>query len=216
MIYILVFLPTVNKYYIYEGDVPADFPLSDAIAVDTESMGLVNRRDRLCLVQLSTGDGTAHLVRFNGTDYSAPRLKSLIVDPAVIKIFHFARFDIAILRHYLGVLTENCYCTKIASRLVRTYTDHHSLKELCSDLLGVRLNKGKQSSDWGSASLTREQMSYAASDVLYLHAIKEALDVMLKREKRIELAQACFQFLPYRAELDLLGWENQDIFSHKI
>nr|WP_185147406.1 ribonuclease D [Neorickettsia findlayensis] len=206
----------MNKYYIYEGDVPADFAASGAIAIDTESMGLVNRRDRLCLVQLSTGDGTAHLVRFNGTDYSAPRLKGLITDPAVVKIFHFARFDIAILRHYLGVLTNNCYCTKIASRLVRTYTDHHSLKELCSDLLGVKLNKGKQSSDWGSTSLTREQMSYAASDVLYLHAIKEALDVMLKREKRVELAQACFQFLPYRAELDLLGWENQDIFSHKV
>lgn len=206
----------MNKYYIYENDIPDDFPVSDSVAIDTESMGLINRRDRLCLVQLAVGDGTAHLVKFNGKDYSAPRLASLLVDPGVVKIFHFGRFDIAILRHYLGVLTENCYCTKIASRLARTYTDHHSLKELCSELLGIRLNKGKQSSDWGSASLTREQMSYAASDVLHLHVIREALDVMLKREKRLELAKSCFRFLPYRAELDLLGWENQDIFSHKV
>ncbi|AHX11449.1 3'-5' exonuclease family protein [Neorickettsia helminthoeca str. Oregon] len=206
----------MNKYYIYENDIPEDFPISASVAIDTESMGLINRRDRLCLVQLSVGDGAAHLVKFNGKDYSAPRLKDLLLDSCVTKIFHFGRFDIAILRHYIGALTINCYCTKIASRLARTYTDHHSLKELCSELLGVKLNKGKQSSDWGASSLSREQMSYAASDVLYLHAIKEALDGMLKRENRFKLAEACFQFLPYRAELDLLGWEAQDIFSHKI
>lgn len=206
----------MTKYFLYINDLPDDFVPSSEIAIDTESMGLVHRRDRLCLVQLSNGDGMAHLVKFDGKDYSAPNLRRILKDKNILKIFHFARFDIAIMRYYLYELAMPCYCTKIASRLARTYTDHHSLKELCNELLGIRINKGQQSSDWGSYSLKREQLSYACLDVIYLHNIKEKLDIMLKRENRKEVAKACFDFLPYRAELDLLGWDTQDIFSHKL
>ena len=207
-----------KKNILYEEDLPDEFLENKivSIAVDTESMGLLCGRDRLCLVQLSTGDGKAHIVRFeNGSDYSAPNLKSLLQDPNITKIFHFARADIAMIKYYLNVWSTPCYCTKIASRLVRTYTEHHSLKELCNELLGVRLNKQQQCSDWGSSHITEQQMEYAASDVVYLHKIKLKLDNMLKRENRMDLASACYDFLKYKVELDLLGWSEVDIFSHK-
>jgi len=186
----------------------------DAVAIDTEAMGLNPHRDRLCLVQLSRGDGDAHLVQFRAGCYDAPNLRRLLNDPSVVKLFHFARFDIAILYHYLGVMPQPLYCTKIASRLVRTFTDKHGLRELCKDLLGVELKKEQQSSDWGAPSLTDEQLRYAASDVLHLHALRAKLDEMLDREDRVELAQRCFEFLPARAVLDLAGWAEQDIFAH--
>ena len=186
----------------------------DAVAIDTEAMGLNPHRDRLCLVQLSRGDGDAHLVQFPVGCYEAPNLRRLLNDPSVLKLFHFARFDIAILYHYLGVMPQPLYCTKIASRLVRTFTDKHGLRELCKDLLGVELKKEQQSSDWGAPSLTDEQLRYAASDVLHLHALRAKLDEMLDREDRVELAQRCFEFLPARAVLDLAGWAEQDIFAH--
>src|SRR5690348_5187898 len=177
-------------------------------------MGLDPHRDRLCLVQLSAGDGVSHLVQFAAGDFHAPRLKALLADPAVLKIFHFARFDVAVLHHYLGVVPRPIYCTKIASRLVRTFTDRHGLRDLCKDLLGVELKKEQQSSDWGAPSLTEEQLRYAASDVRHLHALRARLDEMLAREGRAELAQHCFEFLPARALLDLEGWPEQDIFAH--
>jgi len=177
-------------------------------------MGLVPQRDRLCLVQLSAGDGVCHLVRFTGDDYRAPNLCRLLGDPAVTKLFHFARFDVAVLRHYLGVLCRPVYCTKVASKLTRTYTDRHGLKDLCRELLGVDISKQQQSSDWGAAELTPEQQEYAATDVLYLHRIKAALDSRLQRDGRRDLAAACFAFLPSRAELDLAGWDDVDIFEH--
>ena len=176
-------------------------------------MGLNNKRDRLCLVQLSDGNGDAHLVKFDGT-YNAPNLLKLLGDASRVKLFHFARFDLSIMRHYLGIRLENVYCTRTASRLVRTYTDRHGYKDICKELLGVDISKQLQSSDWGSATLSGEQIEYASSDVLYLHRLREKLDVMIAREGRQELAQACFNFLPFRAELDLAGWEEQDLFAH--
>jgi ribonuclease D len=186
----------------------------EAVAVDTETLGLRPRRDRLCVVQLSAGDGTAHLVQLDGTDWAAPRLKALLADPGVLKIFHFARFDVAMLAHYLSVVPEPVYCTKIASKLARTYTDRHGLKDLCSELLGVDLSKQQQSSDWGAAELTEQQKQYAASDVLYLHALKSKLDAMLRREGRLAAAETCFGFISARAGLDLSGFEDVDIFAH--
>ena len=199
---------------LHRGDLPAGIDFSSSVAIDTETLGLKPRRDRLCLVQLSAGDNTAHLVQFVDGDYSAPRLKALLTDQSVLKIFHFARFDIAVLKAYLGVATWPLYCTKIASKLVRTYTDRHGLKDLASELAGVELSKQQQSSDWGANELTQQQLHYAASDVLYLHAIKARLDTMLERENRVALARACFDFLPARADLDLLGFEDMDIFEH--
>jgi len=201
-------------HQLHRGDLPEGLLFGDAVAVDTEAMGLNPHRDRLCLVQLSRGDGDAHLVQFPSGCYDAPNLKRLLTDPSVMKLFHFARFDIAILHHYLGVMPQPLYCTKIASRLVRTFTDRHGLRDLCKDLLGVDLKKEQQSSDWGAPSLTDEQLRYAASDVLHLHALRAKLDEMLAREKRVGLAQRCFEFLPARAILDLAGWAEQDIFAH--
>jgi ribonuclease D len=198
---------------LHHNDLPAGLSFGDIVAIDTETLGLKPQRDRLCVVQLSAGDGTAHLVKFDGSDYSAPNLKKLLADPKVVKLFHFARFDIAALYQYLGVVTAPVYCTKLASRLARTYTQHHSLKTLCKDVLGVELDKQQQTTDWGAATLSPEQMAYAASDVLHLHRLKEWLDAALAREGRTALAQACFDFLPARAALDLAGWE-EDIFEH--
>jgi ribonuclease D len=200
--------------YLHQNDLPAGLSFGASVAIDTETMGLNPVRDRLCLVQLSSGDGNAHLVKFDGSDYSAPNLRALLADPSVLKLFHFARFDVAILKAYLGTTCAPVYCTKIASRLARTFTDKHSLKELCRDLLGVELNKQQQSSDWGTPVLSEEQKAYAASDVLYLHRIQEKLELMLRRESRDHLAQACFDFLPARADLDLSGWSEIDIFAH--
>jgi len=199
---------------LHHGDLPADLDLGPVVAIDTETMGLRPERDSLCLAQLSSGDGMAHLVQFDRASYDAPNLKALLCDPGVTKLFHFARFDVAVLRKYLGVRVAPIYCTKIASKLVRTYTDRHGLKDLASELIGVELSKKQQSSDWGSEKLSEAQLDYAASDVLYLHRIREVLDQMLEREGRRELAQACFEFLPVRAELDLAGWGDEDIFSH--
>jgi ribonuclease D len=193
---------------------PADLQFKEAIAVDTETLGLRPGRDRLCVVQLSAGDGTAHLVQFDGKDWSAPRLKAVLSNPAILKIFHFARFDVAMLGRYLGVAPEPIYCTKIASKLARTYTDRHGLRDLCGELLGVDLSKQQQSSDWGADRLTEQQMGYAASDVLHLHALKDKLSLMLQREGRMALAEACFRFLPVRARLDLDGFDDMDIFAH--
>jgi ribonuclease D len=201
-------------HQLHRGDLPDGLLFGDAVAVDTEAMGLNPHRDRLCLVQVSRGDGDAHLVQFAAGCYEAPNLKRLLADPAVVKLFHFARFDIAILYHYLRVMPRPLYCTKIASRLTRTFTDRHGLRDLCKDLLGVDLKKEQQSSDWGAQTLTEEQLRYAASDVLHLHALRARLDEMLVREGRAELAQRCFEFLPARALLDLAGWPEQDIFAH--
>ncbi|MGH6620745.1 MAG: ribonuclease D [Alphaproteobacteria bacterium] len=199
---------------LHRGDLPDNLALGDCVAVDTETMGLDPHRDRLCLVQLSAGDGNCHLVQLPQGRYDAPNLKRLLADPRVTKLFHFARFDIAMLRRYLEVDCRPVYCTKIASRLTRTYTDRHGLKDLCKELLGVDLSKQQQSSDWGRDSLSKEQLEYAASDVLYLHRIREILDEMLRREGRMELARAAFDFLPTRAVLDLDGFGDVDIFSH--
>ncbi len=199
---------------LHKGDLPANVTFTGSVAIDSETLGLNPHRDRLCLVQLSGGDGNAHLVQFDGKDYSAPRLKALLVDPKVLKIFHFARFDVAVLQKYLGVTTSPIYCTKIASKLVRTYTDRHGLKDLCHELLGVELSKQQQSSDWGAENLTDQQRFYAASDVLHLHAMKAKLDMMLDREGRRAFAEAAFGFLPTRAALDLAGFPEDDIFSH--
>lgn len=205
---------TKTKIHLYQGDLPKTIKWGKTVAIDTEAMGLNNHRDRLCLVQLSSGDGQAHLVQIPPGPVKAPNLKALLENPAVTKLFHFARFDVAILQHNLGIDISNIYCTKIASRLCRTYTDKHNLAILCQELLGVTLNKQQQSSDWGQKKLTKEQMTYAADDVLYLHRIKDELDKMLVREGRDTLAQACFDFLPHRAELDTAGWPEFDIFSH--
>lgn len=199
---------------LHEGDLPKDVKFSDSIAVDTEAMGLNNHRDRLCLVQLSGGDGTAHLVRFEKDKYDAPNLKKLLADQKTTKIFHYARFDVSIIKEYLDVECTPLYCTKIASTLARTYTDKHSLKELCRELLSIDMSKQQQSSDWGANTLTNDQQTYAANDVLHLHAIREKLDMMLKREGRLEMAQKCFDFVPVRADLDLAGWLETDIFAH--
>lgn len=202
------------KIYLHRGDLPPDVTFGASVAVDTETLGLDPHRDRLCLAQLSAGDNSAHLVQFAPGEYAAPNLKAVLTDSKIVKIFHFARFDVATLRNHLAVMTGPIYCTKIASRLVRTYTDRHGLKDLCRELLGVELAKEQQSSDWGAAELTQEQLRYAASDVLYLHALRAKLDAMLAREGRVEMAQACFDFLPTRARLDLAGWPQQDIFEH--
>jgi ribonuclease D len=201
--------------YLHEGDLP-DGVLAGAasVAVDSETMGLVLDRDRLCVVQLSAGDGDAHLVRFNRGQYDAPNLKRLLTDPDVLKIFHFGRFDIAMFLLHLGVMTSPVYCTKIASKLVRTYTDRHGLKDLLKETINVDVSKAQQSSDWGAPTLTPEQVAYAASDVLHLHALKQKLDTMLAREGRLGLAKACFEFLPHRAALDVAGWPEVDIFAH--
>lgn len=199
---------------LHKGDIPDTFTAHDYLAVDTETMGLLPRKDRLCVVQLSNGDGTAHLVQFDKGQYDAPNLKKLLMREDLVKIFHYARFDIAVLKAYLGIDCTPVYCTKIASRLARSYTDKHSLRECCRELLGVELNKQQQSSDWGAAELSRDQQAYAANDVLYLHALQEKLEGMLVREKRDHLARACFEFLPTRAELDLGGLTDLDIFAH--
>jgi ribonuclease D len=199
---------------LHRGDLPDGLNLGDSVAVDTETMGLDPHRDRLCLVQLSAGDGNCHLVQFQQGRYDAPNLKRLLSDSRVTKLFHFARFDLAMLRRYLGIDCRPVYCTKIASRLTRTYTDRHGLKDLCKELLGVDLSKQQQSSDWGREVLSKEQLDYAASDVLYLHRIRDVLDEMLRREGRTALAEAAFDFLPTRARLDLDGFGAVDIFAH--
>jgi ribonuclease D len=200
--------------HLHRFDLPADVDLGKTIAVDTETAGLSLVRDRLCVVQLAGGDGDAHLVHFPAPDYAAPNLKRVLADSAATKLFHFARFDLAVLMRALGVMCTPAYCTKIASRLVRTYTDRHGLKDLCQELLGVELSKQQQSSDWAAPELSKAQQAYAAADVLHLHALRERLDAMLAREGRSELAAACFAFLPTRAALDLADWADQDIFAH--
>ena len=202
--------------YLHEEDLPEGVLAPGAVAVDTETMGLVTPRDRLCLVQISDGQGDEHLVRFApGSRYAAPRLKAVLADPERLKLFHFARFDLAAVERYLGVTAAPVFCTKIASKLVRTYTDRHGLKDLVKELLGKELSKQQQSSDWGGAELSEAQREYAASDVRYLHAMHTILAERLAREGRSELAQACFDFLPARARLDLAGWPDHDIFSHE-
>jgi len=200
--------------HLHQGDLPTGLDFGDSVAVDTETMGLDLSRDRLCLIQLSAGDGTCHLVQFRGGAYRAPNLAAVLADPGITKLFHFARFDLAAIQRYLGLACGPVYCTKVASRLVRTFTDQHGLKDLCRDLLGVDISKKMQSSDWGADTLSDEQLRYAATDVLYLHRLRAALDEMLAREGRTELAQACFDFLPTRAALDLAGWPAVDIFAH--
>lgn len=193
---------------------PEGVNFTGSVAVDSETMGLNTWRDRLCVVQLSAGDGNAHLVQFEPGQYQAPRLRALIADQSVTKIFHFARFDVAVMLYTFGVMTTPIYCTKIASKLVRTYSDKHGLKELCKEMLATDINKNQQSSDWGAETLTKEQQEYAANDVLHLHKLKAKLDVMLEREGRSEIAADCFRFLPSRARLDISGWPDSDIFAH--
>jgi ribonuclease D len=201
--------------FLHEGDLPAGaLQGATAVAIDSETMGLRLGRDPLCVVQLSDGKGDAHVVRLSRPGYDAPNLKRLLTDPSVVKIFHFGRFDIAMFYLHLGVTTAPVYCTKIASKLARTYTDRHGLKDVSRELLGVDMSKAQQSSDWGAATLSEDQIAYAASDVLHLHALRERLDAMLVREGRDSLARACFEFLPHRAILDVAGWEDSDIFAH--
>ncbi len=199
---------------LYRGDLPAAIDFGPSVAVDTETLGLLPRRDKLCLVQLSSGDGNAHIVQLDRSTYDAPRLKALLTNPEVLKIFHFARFDVATLKVYLGIDVAPLYCTKIASKLVRTYTDKHGLKDLIRELLGVEINKTQQSSDWGAHVISDPQKQYAAQDVLYLHELKSRLDQMLDREGRTELARKCFECVPVRAALDLGGWTEDDVFAH--
>ena len=203
----------MNQISLHKGDLPAGLDLGSVIAVDTEAMGLNAARDNLTLVQISAGDGAAHLVQL-GRDYDCPNLKALLTDPGVLKIFHFARFDVAMMKRWMGITCAPIWCTKIASCLARTYTDRHGLKDVAREIAGVDMSKAQQSSDWGADALTDAQLQYAASDVLHLHQIKAGLEAMLVREGRLELAEACFAFLPVRAELDLAGWADQDIFSH--
>ncbi|HEX7820366.1 MAG TPA: ribonuclease D [Sphingobium sp.] len=201
--------------HFHEEDLPVGVLGPGPVAIDTETMGLITPRDRLCVVQISDGSGDEHLIRFGpGSSYDAPNLKAVVADPTRLKLFHFGRFDIAAMQHYLGVLAQPVYCTKIASRLVRTYTDRHGLKELVREMLGQDLSKQQQTSDWGAPYLSDAQREYAASDVRYLHGLKAELDKRLSREGRTELAQACFDFLPHRALLDLAGWPEADIFAH--
>jgi ribonuclease D len=205
--------------HLHRHDLPDGLDLGRTVAVDTETMGLNPHRDRLCLVQLSAGDGVAHLVqivppRLGGRGADCPNLRRLLADPSVVKLMHFARFDIAILQHALAIRVSPVRCTKIAAKLTRTFTDRHGLKELCRELLGIELNKQQQTSDWGAAELSAEQLSYAAADVLHLHALWQRLEALLQREDRLALAEACFAFLPARAELDLLGYEEPDLFAH--
>ena len=199
----------------HKGDLPADFNFGDSVAIDTETLGLVPHRDRLCVVQLSGGDGTADVVQIGVGQTRAPHLERLLADRAVKKLFHYARFDIAVLFNAFGVMTTNLYCTKIASKLVRTYTDRHGLRDLCREMLGIDLSKQQQSSDWGADDLSDAQVAYAASDVLHLHALRSKLDTLLLREGRADLAAECFAFLPTRARLDLQGWAESDIFAHQ-
>ncbi len=199
---------------LYRGDLPATLDLGREVAIDTETMGLSPHRDKLCLVQLSSGDGDAHLVQIDRETFEAPRLKALLTDPGILKIFHFARFDVAALKVWLGVDAAPIYCTKIASKLARTYTDRHGLKDLVREMLGIEMSKQQQSSDWGLPVLSDAQKQYAALDVIYLHEIRSRLDAMLKRENRMELAKACFNFVPVRAALDLCGWTEEDVFAH--
>lgn len=199
---------------LYQGDIPAELDFGDAIAIDCETQGLNLLRDRLCLIQLSGGDGNAHLVQFASNSYAAPNLKKLLSDQSIMKIFHFGRFDIAAVLHYLGVSCSPVFCTRIASTLTRTYTDKHGLKDICTELLDVEISKQQQQTDWASQDLSPEQLQYAAADVLYLHRLKEVLERRLEREGRAETAQACFDFLPHRAAMDLNGWGSLDIFAH--
>jgi ribonuclease D len=199
---------------LHRGDLPDLSRYTDSVAIDTETMGLNPHRDRLCVVQMSNGDGSADVIQIPKDHGDAPNLKALLVNPGIIKIFHFARFDLAALYNAFGVMPQPVYCTKIASRLTRTYTDRHGLKDLVREVLNIDLSKQQQSSDWGSPALSEAQLAYAASDVLHLHGLRERLDAMLAREGRVELAQACFEFLPTRARLDLGGWEAEDIFAH--
>jgi ribonuclease D len=213
------FLSGGGTIHLHKHDLPADIDFGPIVAVDTETMGLDPRRDRLCLVQLSAGDSNAHLVQIipeslGGQGADCPNLKALLTNPAVTKLFHFARFDIAALENGLGIVTAPVICTKVASRLVRTYTDRHGLKDLAKDLAGIEISKQQQTSDWGAIDLTPDQLAYAASDVLYLHAIWSKLEALLRREHRLDLAQAAYAFLPTRAKLDLLGYETPDLFSH--
>lgn len=200
--------------YLHEGDLPDDLDLGPVVAVDSETMGLRFRRDELCVVQLSSGDGNAHVVRMRRPAYDCPNLKRVLSDPKVLKIFHFGRFDIGMFELHLGVETRPVYCTKIASKLARTYTDRHGLKELCNELLDVSISKQQQSSDWAADILSQAQLEYAASDVLYLHRLKAVLEQRLERDGRAKQAEACFKFLPTRSELDLMGWPEDDIFAH--
>ena len=206
---------TKTRIELHRGDLPADVTFGDSVAIDTETLGLIPHRDRLCLVQLSAGDGTAHLVQLAKDEYAtASNLQTLLTDPGVLKIFHYARFDLAVIARYLGVMPSPVYCTKIVSKLVRTYTDRHGLKDLAAEFVGVQMDKQQQSSDWGAAELSDQQKAYAASDVLHLHAIKARLDTMLERDGRRTFAEAAFRFLPIRARMDLLGFGDTDIFSH--
>lgn len=200
--------------YLHKNDLPANVTFQGSVAVDSETRGLNPLRDRLCVVQLSDGNGDAHLVQFDGKDYAAPNLKAILADTSLEKIFHFARFDVAIFKHYLGIDTTPIFCTKIASKLVRTYTDRHGLKDVCRELAGIEISKQQQSSDWAATELSKAQIDYAASDVLYLHTVRDRLLEMLRREGRMKYAEACFNFLPIRADLDLAGWGETDIFSH--
>jgi ribonuclease D len=200
--------------HFYKGDLPNDLDLGNLIAIDTETLGLSMVRDKLCVVQLSSGDGNAHVVQMNRATYDCPNLKKMLADPDIEKIFHFARFDVAMVMKYLGVALSPVFCTKIGSKLCRTYTDRHGLKDVCRELAGVDLNKQQQSSDWGAEELTKAQLDYAASDVLYLHKVRAKMITMLEREGRMEMARACFNFLPVRAQLDLEGWPETDIFAH--
>jgi len=203
-----------SEITVHQGDLPDGLDFGASVAIDSETLGLRPHRDRLCVVQLSAGDGTAHLVQFQAGDYAAPNLRSLLADPEVLKLFHFARFDVAVMLKYLEVTTAPIYCTKIASKLCRTYTDRHGLKDLCSELIGVDLSKQQQSSDWAARTLSPQQVAYAASDVLHLHALKARLDMMLEREGRTAYAEAAFRFVQTRAQLDLAGFEDLDIFAH--
>lgn len=200
--------------FLHSGDLPADVVLEGDLAIDTEAMGLNNHRDRLCLVQISNGDGNAHLVQFARGVYNAPNLLKLLSNPDTMKIFHFARFDLAIMEQYLGIRLQRVFCTKLAAKLCRTFTDRNGYKDLCRDLLGVEISKQQQTSDWGADTLNADQLNYAASDVLHLHRLRDALVVLLAREERLELAQECFRFLPARAALDIAGWPETDIFAH--
>jgi ribonuclease D len=204
----------MEKIQVFKNDIPDDFILEGNLAIDTETMGLNISRDRLCVVQISDINGKVALVKFDGNDYSAPNLSQLLADSSRIMIFHYARFDVAVIKKYLNVNIENIFCTKIASKLVRTYTDSHGLKELCKELLDTQISKQQQSSDWGASILSKDQITYAASDVLYLHQLKHRLETMLARENRLELAQKLFKVLHLRVELDLLGFQDCDIFAH--
>jgi ribonuclease D len=200
--------------HFYQNDIPAGLNFGNSIAIDTETQGLLLQRDRLCLIQLSDGNGDAHLVQFKANQFEAPNLRKVLNDPRSVKIFHFARFDIAAIKAYLGITCSPVFCTRIASRLTRTYTEKHGLKDICAELLGIEISKQQQQSDWANPELTNEQQEYAASDVLYLHQLMKILNDRLIRENRANIAQACFDFLPFQAELDLAGWNNVDIFAH--